>query len=76
MAVGLSTVVRPEFGAIASGAKQSGLRMRLVFFFVIPAKAGIQKGPSGPLKSYYYSGGSRFWIPTFAGMTEKENSLE
>jgi len=39
--------------------------------FVIPAQAGIQEGPSGPLKNHSYSGRSRFWIPAFAGMTKR-----
>jgi len=44
-------------------------RLPTILLFVIPAKAGIQKGPSGPLKNHFYSGPSRFWIPAFAGMT-------
>jgi len=45
-----------------------------LLLFVIPAKAGIQKGPAGPWKNHSYSGWSRFWIPAFAGMTTKNGN--
>ena len=58
-----------------SYAFDSSLPLGISILSVIPAQAGIQKGPSGPLKNHFYSGPSRFWIPACAGMTKKRRRL-